>query len=153
MFFALYRKKSTDLKRINLSQLFVADARMPLWNFFTKTFSLPPLTHAWKLWLFPTFCCGCPYEKFRFLMTLLGHPGQNIVFALIKKIFLQTLVEIIYRYHNFFFFRVMGPGYICIYIGGLIGYIFVYIYIYIFIYIHIPKSCNLQLMSRLSLFY
>ena len=31
----------------------------------------------------------------------LEHPVQNIFFALIKKIFLQTLVEIIFRYHYF----------------------------------------------------
>ena len=30
---------------------------------------------------------------------LFGHQVQNIFFALIKKIFLQTLVEIIFRYH------------------------------------------------------
>ena len=32
----------------------------------------------------------------------------KIFFCLIKKIFLQTLVEIIFRYHKFFF-RVLGP--------------------------------------------
>ena len=31
---------------------------------------------------------------------LFGHQVQNNFFALIKKIFLQTLVEIIYRYHK-----------------------------------------------------
>ena len=31
---------------------------------------------------------------------LFGHQVQNIFFALIKKIFLQTLVEIIFRYHK-----------------------------------------------------
>ena len=39
---------------------------------------------------------------------LFGHQVQNNFFALIKKIFLQTLVEIIFRYHTFFF-RVLGP--------------------------------------------
>ena len=39
---------------------------------------------------------------------LFGHQVQNNFFALIKKIFLQTLVEIIFRYHKFFF-RVLGP--------------------------------------------
>ena len=39
---------------------------------------------------------------------LFGHQVQNNFFALIKKIFLQTLVEIIFRYHKIFF-RVLGP--------------------------------------------
>ena len=34
---------------------------------------------------------------------LLGHQVQNKFFALIKKIFLQTLVEIIFRYQKKFF--------------------------------------------------
>ena len=34
---------------------------------------------------------------------LFGHQVQNNFFALIKKIFLQPLVEIIFRYHKFFF--------------------------------------------------
>ena len=34
-----------------------------------------------------------------------------------------------------------------VYIGGLMGYIYIYIYTYI------PKSCNLQLMDSLSLFF
>ena len=34
---------------------------------------------------------------------LFGHQVQNNFFALIKKIFLQTLVEIIFRYHKIFF--------------------------------------------------
>ena len=33
---------------------------------------------------------------------LFGHQVQNNFFALIKKIFLQTLLEIIFRYKNFF---------------------------------------------------
>ena len=37
-----------------------------------------------------------------------GTPSKNYFFALIKKIFLQTLVKIIFRYQNFFF-RVLGP--------------------------------------------
>ena len=40
--------------------------------------------------------------------TLFGHQVQNNFFALIKRIFLQTLVEIIFRYHKSFF-RVLGP--------------------------------------------
>ena len=39
---------------------------------------------------------------------LFGHQVQNNFFALIKKIFLKTLVEIIFRYHTNFF-RVLGP--------------------------------------------
>ena len=39
---------------------------------------------------------------------LFGHQVQNNYFALIKKIFLQTLVEIIFNYHKFFF-SVLGP--------------------------------------------
>ena len=35
-------------------------------------------------------------------------PSTRIFFALIKKIFLQTLIEIILRYYKFFF-RVLGP--------------------------------------------
>ena len=35
-------------------------------------------------------------------------PSKKFFFALIKKIFLQTLVEVIFRYHTFFF-RVLGP--------------------------------------------
>ena len=34
---------------------------------------------------------------------LFGHQVQNNFFALIKKIFLQTLVEIIFRYQKKFF--------------------------------------------------
>ena len=34
---------------------------------------------------------------------LFGHQIQNNFFALIKKIFLQTLIEIIFRYHSFFY--------------------------------------------------
>ena len=34
---------------------------------------------------------------------LLGHQVKNIFFAFIKKIFLQTLIEISYKISNFFF--------------------------------------------------
>ena len=34
---------------------------------------------------------------------LFGHQVQNIFFALIKKIFLKFLVEIIFSYHKIFF--------------------------------------------------
>ena len=42
----------------------------------------------------------------------MGHPVQ-FFFALIKKIFLQTLVEIIFRYHKIFlgFWDPLGPPY------------------------------------------
>ena len=40
--------------------------------------------------------------------TLFGHQVENNFFALIKKIFLQTLDEIIFTYHKFFF-RGLGP--------------------------------------------
>ena len=36
----------------------------------------------------------------------MGHQVQNLFFALIKKIFLQTLVEIIYIYH--YFLQILG---------------------------------------------
>ena len=43
---------------------------------------------------------------------LLGHPVQHIVFALIKKIFLQTLIEISFRYQTFLeFWDPLGPPY------------------------------------------
>ena len=47
-------------------------------------------------------------KKFCFtpLTALLRHPLKKS--ALIKKIFLQALVEIIFRYHKIFF-RVLGP--------------------------------------------
>ena len=40
-----------------------------------------------------------------------GTPSTKFFFALIKKIFLQTLVEIIFRYHKFFlgFWDPLGP--------------------------------------------
>ena len=34
---------------------------------------------------------------------LFGHQVHKNCFALIKKIFLQTLVEIVFRYHKIFF--------------------------------------------------
>ena len=36
------------------------------------------------------------------LAALLGHPVQNNKFALIRKIYLQTLVELMFRYHKIF---------------------------------------------------
>ena len=63
-------------------------------------------------WLFPTFGCGYPYEIFfskNFVYTLWQHfcdtQYKNIFlfFGLIKKIFLQTLVEINLRYHKKYF--------------------------------------------------
>ena len=47
-------------------------------------------------------------QKLRVWFKILGHPVQKFYFALIKKIFLQPLAEIIFRYHKFFF-RVLGP--------------------------------------------
>jgi len=57
--------------------------------------------------VFPTFYCGCPYEKeiqkfsFTPVQSTLGNPKQKYLnfFALIKNIFLKTIVEIIFRYH------------------------------------------------------
>ena len=45
------------------------------------------------------------FQKFcvRGCTALFGHQVQKIFFALIKKIFLQTLVEIIFRYQKNFF--------------------------------------------------
>ena len=42
-----------------------------------------------------------------------GTPTTKFFFALIKKIFLQPLVEIIFRYHKFFlgFWDPLGPPY------------------------------------------
>ena len=42
------------------------------------------------------------------MTTNFGTPSTKNFFALIRKIFLQTLVEIIFRSHNIFF-RVLGP--------------------------------------------
>ena len=61
------------------------------------------------------FFADAPMKKKKFLKisvrggtALFGHQVQNNFFALIKKIFLQTLVEIIFRYQKIFF-RVLGP--------------------------------------------
>ena len=45
------------------------------------------------------------FQKFsvRGCTALFGHQVQNNFFALIKKIFLQPQVEIIFRYHKNFF--------------------------------------------------
>ena len=45
------------------------------------------------------------FQKFcvRGCTAILDTQVQNNFFALIKKIFLQTLVEIIFRYHKIFF--------------------------------------------------
>ena len=59
--------------------------------------------------LYPTFCCGCTYEKKinKFSYTpsqrTLGITSTKNNFALIKKIFLQPL-EIIFRYNFLFSF-------------------------------------------------
>ena len=39
------------------------------------------------------------YSKIKALVLILGHPVQKVFFALIKKILLQILIEIIFRYH------------------------------------------------------
>merc|ERR1711946_75042 len=48
------------------------------------------------------------YSKIKVYVLNFGTPNTKFFFALIKKIFLQPLVEIIFRYHKFFF-RVLGP--------------------------------------------
>ena len=47
----------------------------------------------------------------KFLVINFGTPSTKFFFALIKKIFLQTLVEIIFRYHKIFlgFWDPLGP--------------------------------------------
>ena len=54
-----------------------------------------------------------PDEFFSKFSVLFGHQVKNIFFALIKKIFLQSLVEMILRYHTFFlgFRDSLGPPY------------------------------------------
>ena len=51
---------------------------------------------------------------------LFGHQAQNKFFALIKKIILQTLVEMIFRYH-----KKLRAEHVNIYV-----YIFVYVFTY-----------------------
>ena len=53
------------------------------------------------------------YSKMKVLVLNFGTPSTNLFFALIKKIFLQTLIEIIFRYHSFFYcsFGTPGPPY------------------------------------------
>ena len=43
------------------------------------------------------------YSKMKVLVLNFGTSSTKFVIALIKKIFLQTLVEIIFRYHEIFF--------------------------------------------------
>ena len=64
-------------------------------NFFAIYSKNLQATHTW------IFFWGCPYEKKtqKNLTALLGHLVQNIFFSLIKKLFLQHLVEIIFKYH------------------------------------------------------
>ena len=77
---------------------------------FTQKNFLQPIPEI--SWLFLTFGCGYPYEIFfskNFVYTRWQHfwdtQYKNIFlfFALIKKIFLQNLVEIIFRYHKKYF--------------------------------------------------
>ena len=76
VFCPLLKKSSDDpyLKLLDFSQLLVADTHM---IFFFQKFSLHPLT------------------------ALFGHPVQkyHFIFCFYQKIFLQALVEIIFRYH------------------------------------------------------
>ena len=53
------------------------------------------------------------YSKMKVLVLNFGTPSTKFFFALIKKIFLQTLVEIILRYHKIFlgFWDPLGPPY------------------------------------------
>merc|ERR1711860_362673 len=53
------------------------------------------------------------YSKMKVLVLNFETPSTNFFFALIKKIFLQTLVEIIFRYHKIFlgFWDPLGPPY------------------------------------------
>ena len=70
-----------------------------------------PTDRGFQLFNQKTFYCGYPYEnKSKNLVlpprrALFGQPVQKypIFFALIKKIFLQTLGEIIFRYHEKYF--------------------------------------------------
>ena len=71
---------------------------------FTQNIFRQPIPE--NLWLHPTFFADAPM-KFFFNLALL--PLQHfwdtqykIFFSLIKKIFLQTLVELTFRYHKFF---------------------------------------------------
>ena len=79
-FFAIYQATHTS-KFVIICNIFL---RMPLWKKKFQKFSVR----------------GCT--------ALFGHQVQNNFFALIKKIYLQTLVEIIFRYHKTFF-MVRGP--------------------------------------------
>ena len=78
---------------------------------FTQKIFLQPIPEI--SWLFPTFGCGYPYEIFFFskifVYTLWQHFWYTqykiifLFFALIKKIILQILVEIIFWYHEKYF--------------------------------------------------
>ena len=76
---------------------------MGFFLFTKKIFSIPIPENSW---LFPTFFCGCPYEekKIPLRRALSGHSVQKY-FEFVcfnQKILLQTLVEIIFRYHKIF---------------------------------------------------
>ena len=66
---------------------------------FTQKISLQPIPEI--SWLFRTFGCLYPYEIF--VSTLWQHFWDTKNKTLIKKIFFQNLVEIIFRYHNKYF--------------------------------------------------
>ena len=83
-FFAIYSKNlqtTYTSKFVILCNIFL---RMPLWKKKVQKFFVRGST------------------------ALFLHQVQNNFFSLIKKIFLQNLVEIIFRYHKIFF-RVLGP--------------------------------------------
>ena len=73
-------------------------------SFFAIYSKNPKVTHTSKFVIICNIFLRMP-QKFsvRGCTALFGHQVQNNFFALIKKIFLQTLVEIIFRYHKKFF--------------------------------------------------
>ena len=86
----------------------------PLW--FYALYNLQA-THTRKFLTSPNFLLRIPHEKklqkfcFNPAQSTFGTPSTKIYiffFALIKKFFLQTLVETILRYHKIFC-RVFGP--------------------------------------------
>ena len=79
---------------------------------FTQKIFRQPIPQ--NLWSYAIFFCGCPYEKKIQKFSVRGGTGLfGHQVALIKKIFLQTLVEIIVRYHKNFlgFWEPQGPPY------------------------------------------
>ena len=94
-----------------------------LWGGGGGTVRPPPcgfLPLAQKIFI-KTFYCGCPFDffslqkcSFTTAQSNFGTPSTKvflIFLLLIKKIFLQTLVEIIFRDHQKFCFDPLGPPY------------------------------------------